>query len=171
MRTTKLVTLNEEIQLIDKLGDELLSGGFNASNSVIIVVSTDYSSMIGQILRHKLSFNGEIVEGFGIDVPYPDEVWNKKYVDTMSAVFQNYGYLLQRKTAILVEAGVIRGGNYEFVTMWMKKRLGMKTPIITLTMYENIDSKFKSDLVGEYYDNKTQDLTFWWEKENKHWKS
>jgi hypothetical protein len=65
--------------------------------------------MIGQILRHKLSFNGEIVEGFGIDVPYPDEVWNKKYVDTMSAVFQNYGYLLQRKTAILVEAVVIRG--------------------------------------------------------------
>ena len=35
MRTTKLVTLNEEIQLIDKLGDELLSGGFNAYNSVI----------------------------------------------------------------------------------------------------------------------------------------
>ena len=112
-----------------------------------------------------------MVEGFGIDVPYPDEVWNKKYVDTMSAVFQNYGYLLQRKTAILVEAGVIRGGNYEFVTKWMKKHLGIGTPIITLTMFENIDSKFKSDLVGEYYDDKTQNLTFWWEKENKHWKS
>lgn len=170
MRTTKLVTLNEEIQLIDKLGDELLSGGFNASNSVIIVVSTDYSAIVGQILRHKLSFNGEIVEGFGIDVPYPDEVWNKKYVDTMSRVFQNYGYLLQRKTAILVEAGVIRGGNYEFVTKWMKKHLGIGTPIITLTMFENIDSKFKSDLVGKYYDNKIEDLTFWWEKDNKHWK-
>ena len=170
MRTTKLVTLNEEIQLIDKLGDELLSGGFNSSNSVIIVVSTDYSAIAGQILRHKLSFNGEIVEGFGIDVPYPDEVWNKKYVDTMSRVFQNYGYLLQRKTAILVEAGVIRGGNYEFVTKWIKKHLGIGTPIITLTMFENIDSKFKSDLVGEYYDDKIQDLTFWWERDNKHWK-
>ena len=170
MRTTKLVTLNEEIQLIDKLGDELLSSGFNSSNSVIIVVSTDYSAIAGQILRHKLSFNGEIVEGFGIDVPYPDEVWNKKYVDTMSHVFQNYGYLLQRKTAILVEAGVIRGGNYEFVTKWMKKHLGIGTPIITLTMFENIYSKFKSDLVGEYYDDKTEDLTFWWEKHNKHWK-
>jgi hypothetical protein len=170
MRTTKLVTLSEEIQLIDKLGNELLSGGFNSSNSVIIVVSTDYSAIVGQILRHKLSFNGEIVEGFGIDVPYPDEVWNKKYVDTMSRVFQNYGYLLQRKTAILIEAGVIRGGNYEFVTKWMKKHLGIGTPIITLTMFENIDSKFKSDLVGEYYDDKMEDLTFWWEKDNKHWK-
>ena len=53
----------------------------------------------------------------------------------------------------------------------MKKHLGLRIPIITLTMFENIDSKFKSDLVGEYYDDKTQDLTFWWEKENKHWKS
>jgi hypothetical protein len=170
MRTTKLITLNEEIQLIDKLGNELLSGGFNASNSVIIVVSTDYSSIVGQILRHKLSFNGEVVDGFGIDVPYPDEVWNKKYVDTMSNVFQNYGYLLQRKTAILIEAGVIRGGNYEFVTSWMKKRLGVRLPIITLAMYENVNSKFKSDVVGEYYNDSTEDLTFWWEKENKHWK-
>jgi hypothetical protein len=170
MRTTKLITLNEEIQLIDKLGNELLSSGFNASNSVIIIVSTDYSSIVGQILRHKLSFNGEVVEGFGIDVPYPDEVWNKKYVDTMTYVFQNYGYLLQRKTAILVEAGVIRGGNYEFLTNWMKKRLGTRIPIVTLAMYENINSKFKSDLVGEYYDDSKEDLTFWWEKENKHWK-
>jgi len=23
--------------------------------------------------------------------------------------------------------------------------------------------------VGEFYDDKTQDLTFWWEKENSHW--
>ena len=66
---------------------------------------------------------------------------------------------------------MIRGGNYEFVTLWMKKHLGLRIPIITLTMFENIDSKFKSDIVGEYYDDKTQDLTFWWEKHNKHWKS
>ena len=110
------------------------------------------------------------MDGFGIDVPYPDEVWNKKYVDTMTRVFENYGYLLQRKTAILIEAGVIRGGNYEFVTNWMKKRLGARIPIITLSMYENINSKFKSDVVGEYYDDTKEDLTFWWEKENRHWK-
>jgi hypothetical protein len=38
------------------------------------------------------------------------------------------------------------------------------------TIFENIDSRFKSDLVGEYYDDKTEDLTFWWENDNKHWK-
>jgi hypothetical protein len=38
-------------------------------------------------------------------------------------------------------------------------------------MYENIHSIYKSDFVGEYYDDKTQDLTFWWEKENNHWRN
>ena len=40
---------------------------------------------------------------------------------------------------------------------------------MTVTLYENIHSKFKSDFVGEYYDNDIEDLTFWWERENRHW--
>jgi hypothetical protein len=36
-------------------------------------VSTDYSSIVAQYLRHQLSYDGEICEGFGVDVPYPDE--------------------------------------------------------------------------------------------------
>jgi hypothetical protein len=88
----------------------------------------------------------------------------------LSKVFQTYGYLLERKTAILVEAGVIRGGNYEFLTTWMKKYLGVGIPIVTISMYENVGSRFKSDFVAEYYDDTTQDLTFWWEMNNKHWK-
>ena len=170
MRNIKFVNHSEELELIDKLGDKLLEVGFNASNSVIITVSTDYSSIIGQILRHQLTFDGEICEGFGVDVPYPDEVWNKRYVDTLSRVFQNYGYLLERKTAILVEAGVIRGGNYDFLTTWMKKHLGLKLPIVTTSMFENVGSRFKSDFVTQYYDDSTQDLAFWWELPNKHWK-
>ena len=170
MRNIKFVNHSEELELIDKLGYKLLEVGFNASNCVIITVSTDYSSIVGQIIRHQLTYEGEICEGFGVDVPYPDEVWNKRYVDELSRVFQNYGYLLQRKTAILVEAGVIRGGNYEFLTTWMKKHFGSGLPIVTISMYENVGSKFKSDYVAEYYDDTTQDLTFWWELPNKHWK-
>ena len=41
--------------------------------------------------------------------------------------------------------------------------------ILTLALYENIGSLFKSDYVGEYYDNTIEDLTFWWEEDNKHW--
>ena len=169
MRTTKLVTLNQEIQLIDKLGDELLSGGFNASNSCIITVSTDYSSMVGQILRHKLSFNGEIVEGFGVDVPYPDEEWDKTYISELTDTFRIHQHHLKTKTPILVEAGVIRGGNYMWLKEWMRKYLGYDRPIVTLALYENLGSKFKSDFVGDYYDDTLFDLTFWWERDDKHW--
>jgi hypothetical protein len=41
--------------------------------------------------------------------------------------------------------------------------------IVTATMFENINSKFKSDVVANYYDDYEQDLTFYYEKPNKHW--
>ena len=169
MRAIKFVSREEEFRLIDILGDELLEAGWNASNSIIISVSTDYSSIIGQILRHHLSFNGEIVEGFGIDVPYPDEEWDDNYVFEMRTAFQTHKHMLRGKTPILVEAGVIRGGNYTYVINWMRKYLGYDQKIITLAMYENLGSRFKSDFVGDYYDDTLFDLTFWWERENKHW--
>ena len=170
MRTIKFVSQTEELELIHKLGDELLQAGFNASNSVIVTVSTDYSSIVSQILRHHLTHNGEICDGFGIDVPYPDEVWNKKYNDEMYEMFKLHAHSYRSKSLIFVEAGVIRGGNYTYVTEWVKKRLETGKKLITLTLFENVGSVFKSDFVGDYYDDTKEDLTFWWEKENNHWK-
>jgi hypothetical protein len=37
-------------------------------------------------------------------------------------------------------------------------------------LFENIGSVFKSDIVGSYYDDQTQDLTFYFERYNKHWR-
>ena len=170
MRPDKYITIQEEIQLTQRLGDELLSAGFNASNSVIVTVSTDYSACVGMWLRHHLSHNGEICEGFGIDVPYPDEIWNKRYMDEMYESFKLHAPYFQYKALIFVEVGVIRGGNYDFIIDWIRKRLEHRKKLITLALYENKHSKFKSDFVGEYYDDELEDLTFWWEKENKHWK-
>jgi hypothetical protein len=170
MRNIKLISLTKEIELIHKLGDELLAAGYNASNSVIVTVSTDYSSIVGQILRHHLTDGGEICDGFGIDVPYPDEVWNKKYNDEMYEMFKLHAPSFQKKNLIFVEAGVIRGGNYTYVIEWVRKRLESGKRLITLTLFENVGSKFKSDFVGDYYDDTTEDLTFWWERENNHWK-
>lgn len=170
MREIKFVSQKEEIELTDKLGDELLSAGFNASNSVIITVSTDYSAIVGQILRHHLSYEGEICEGFGIDVPYPDEVWDDKYVFEMRTAFQTHKHNFRNKIPILVEAGVIRGSNYEYVIDWMRRYLGYDGKIITLALFENMGSRFKSDFVGDYYDDEKEDLTFWWERDNNHWK-
>jgi hypothetical protein len=167
----KLITIENEISLTNKLGDELLAAGFNASNSVIVTVSTDYSAHVGMWLRHHLSWDGEVCDGFGIEVPYPDEVWNKKYMDEMYENFKLHAKYFQFKSIIFVEAGVIRGGNYSHIIDWVRKRLEPSKKLITLALYENIHSRFKSDFVGDYYDATNEDLTFWWERPNKHWKS
>lgn len=164
-----MVNRETELELIDKLRNELLGAGYNASNSIIVTVSTDYSSIVGQILRHQLSNRGEICEGFGIDVPFPDETWDEKYLNDVMALFKLNNNIIKGKNIILVEAGVIRGGNYTKVVDIIRRYLTLTEKIVTVAMYENLHSKFKSDFVGEYYDDTTQDLTFWWERYNNHW--
>jgi hypothetical protein len=163
------VSQKRETILTYDLSRELLERGFNASNTVVVSVSGDYSSIVGQILRHSLSHDGEICVGFSIDVPYPDQKWDEDLVLELRTLFDLYDYKLENKSILLVEAGVIRGSNYTFVVEYLKNKLGLTQSIYTLTLYENSGSKFKSDFVGEYYDDETQDLTFWWEEYNKHW--
>lgn len=167
MRTEFEVSQREETELIFKLSYDLLKKGINASNTVIVSVSGDYSCIVGQILRHSLSRDGEICDGFSVDVPYPDETWDDRYLSELDALFDLYKYKLEGKNVLLVEAGVIRGSNYKFMTEYLKD---VTQKIQTLALYENSGSKFKSDFVGEYYDDETQDLTFWWEQYNNHWK-
>jgi pyrimidine operon attenuation protein/uracil phosphoribosyltransferase len=164
-----LVQKEDEFRLLERLAKELLEEGFNAENTIVVTVSTDYSSVVGQYIRHQLSHRGEICTGFGIDVPYPDEEFDKKVEQDIVSMFaMNYSDLKDKKI-LLVEAGIIRGGNYTKIVDLLEKTFQVRNRIVTLAMYENIYSIFKSDFVGEYYDNNTQDLTFWWETYNKHW--
>ena len=105
------VSFNDEKYLIKKISFKLLIDGFNADNTVIVTVSTDYSSIIGQTLRHLLSYNGEICDGFGVDVPYPDEHWDDNYVSELDIAVAINQKKMVDKRVLLVEAGVIRGGN------------------------------------------------------------
>ena len=161
------VSFDDEKSLIEKISYKLIRDGFNSENTVVITVSTDYSSVIGQALRHLLTINGEICDGFGVDVPYPDETWDDKYIDELDSIMSIYGHKLQGKRVLLVEAGVIRGGNYTFLDKYLNAR-GV-SDIYTVAMYENTGSVYKSNYVGEYYNNDKQDLTFWWETDNNHW--
>jgi hypothetical protein len=161
------VSFNDEQFLIEMIASELITDGFSADNTVVVTVSIDYSSIIGQTLRHLLSSNGEICDGFGVDVPYPDEHWNDKYISELDSIIAIYGHKLQNKRVLLVEAGVIRGGNYTFLDNYLRQR-GI-ADIYTVAMFENVGSVYKSSYVGEYYNN-TEDLTFWWEMDNNHWK-
>ena len=169
MRVIKHVDIIDEIFLIRKLEQQLLENELHADNVVIITVSTDYSSIVGQYLRHALSYKKEICDGFGIDVPYPDETWNTEYVNDLHSTFKQHKKLFvdNNKKLLLVEAGVIRGGNYTYVVDYLNK--SYMNDVITLALYENKNSVFKSNYVGEYYDNSTEDLSFWWERDNKHW--
>ena len=168
-RKPKYIDIFKEVELMGNLKDRLLEDGLHAGNTVIVTVSTDYSSLVGQYLRHALSHEREICDGFGIDVPYPDETWTEEYISNLrsAVVLNDKLFHNTNKSLLLVEAGVIRGGNYTFVVDYLKRLYGNE--IITLAMYENGDGVFKSDYVGEYYDDKIQDLTFWWERDNKHW--
>ena len=167
MRVELMVDRETEFELIDKIKDRLLNEGYNASNSIIVTVSTDYSSIVGQMLRHELTYEGEICDGFGIEVPYPDETWNDKYLKDVMAMFKLNN--VETKNIVLVEAGVIRGGNYTKVLDIIRNDLKLTQSVITVSLYENVHSKFKSNFVAEYYDDIKQDLTFWWEKQNNHW--
>jgi hypothetical protein len=171
IRTNLNISQKEETDTVIKLSDTLLENNFNASNTIVISVSADYSNIVGQLLRHSLSYEGEVCDGFSIDVPYPDEVWDSTYLRELESLMSIYRYKLANKKILLVEAGVIRGSNYKFVIDYLKNNLQITQDIFTLTLYENTGSKFKSDFVGEFYDNETQDLTFWWEQYNNHWES
>jgi hypothetical protein len=168
MRQEFHVSWDIELRLMNHLRDRLLATGLNASNTVIVTVSTDYAAVVGQYLRHQLTEAGEICVGFGVDVPYPDQTFDAEFTDAIHTMCQLHHDSIGEKTLLLVEAGVIRGGNYATIVE-MLNAMYPKTHILTLTLFENLRSRWKSDFVGQYYDDTTQDLTFWWEKPNNHW--
>lgn len=164
-----LISQQKETDLTLELSKKLLKDNFNASNTIVVTVSTDYSSNVGQLIRHQLSYEGDICDGFGIDVPYPDQVWDEQYRFELKSLFYLYRYKLKDKKILFVEAGVIRGSNYKYLVDFLRNKLEIDNQFFFLALFENKNSIFKSNFVGDYYDNDTQDLTFWWEQENKHW--
>ena len=170
MRKELYVSIAKELECTVIIAEALKKEGYNASNSIVVTVSTDYSSITGQIIRHELTYEGEIADGFGVDVPYPDQQWDTRFVFEACLMFSLHKYDIGTKNIILVEAGVIRGSNYFKLIDLIRNSLELDNEIITTSLYENKHSKFKSDYVAEYYDNNLEDLTFSWEKENNHWK-
>ena len=117
-----------------------------------LCVSPDYSSVVTQHLSHALSKDGEIYHIEAVNVPFPDES-HESYLETFIDRFSEW--TIDWDNFVLIEAGVIRGGNYTWITEAMSK-YQMKLvipPTILLLSSENTGSKFKSDFVSHYYDN------------------
>ena len=164
------VTEVEEKVLISKL-IRLIQGSYpelNPHNTLVIMVSPDYSATVAMHVAHGLSKDGEMCDILPIHVAYPDEdvePYLTKAIKDIEAWFEFSD--TPYENYLLVEAGVIRGGTYIWLTNLLKLKL--RGNIITSSLYENIGSKYKSDIVAEYYDDTTEDLTFYYERENKHW--
>jgi len=171
MRKPLLVTAAKEKKLIVALTNKLIEKypDVSADNTLLVMVSPDYSATVAMHLAHNLSVDGEMCDVLPIHVPYPDED-EYPYVRKADQDIDNWFKFSDDfyKYYLFVEAGVIRGGNYTWLTKLFKKKVTGQ--IITTSLYENIGSRFKSDVVAEYYDDTKQDLTFYFERENKHWK-
>lgn len=168
MRGPLMVTREEEGLMITKVVSEVKSRfpELNPTNTVVVMVSPDYSATVAMHMAHGLSQDGEMCDLMMVDVPYPDQ--DKR--DFVRRLIRQL--LLAEKTYenyLLVEAGIIRGGNYTWICEQMRLFIPEDRQIITSTLYENTHSIFKSDVVGAYYDDKVEDLTFYYEEYNKHW--
>ena len=129
MVKNKVIELKDELTLIKKVGDALLTDGYDSSNSAIITISTEQSSIMGQLLRHQLSLDGEVVNGFSIDVPVVEEEWDDKCIDELRMIFNGKYSLLQNKKIILVRTQINTGISFEYVVNFLRKNLTVSLEI------------------------------------------
>jgi len=160
------ISQDKEMALIQEMAYriEMEKWDIHPSNTCFLCVSPDYSSIVTQHLSHSLTMDGEIFHVEAVNVPFPDE---DKFNYKVQFELNYAEWVLDWEKFVLIEAGVIRGGNYTWITQSMETF----TPknYYTLSLCENIHSKFKSDLVSLYYDDDVEDLHFWWERPNNHW--
>mgnify|MGYP006276917323 FL=1 len=161
------VTREKECELINRLITIIDNTEFNPNDTAIIMASPDYSATLAMHLSHAWSVKGEIIPIIPVDVAYPDEA-----IDQYVAKFKHDFLWHQNKYTrlVLVEAGIIRGGNWKWLVDELINTFNYSRENITLVaMCENINSSFKSDYVGTYFNDDHNELMFYYEKYNKHW--
>lgn len=165
-RELLFVSADKEMALIQKLIYQIQMAklDIDPSDTCFLMVSPDYSGIVTQHLSHGLSVNGEIYHIEAVNVPFPDED-KKPYEINFEINFADW--VIDWRNFVLIEAGVIRGGNYTWITKVMEKFT--QKNYYSVALFENVHSNFESDFVGEYYNDMTQDLHFWWERPNNHW--
>ena len=167
MKKLLFISQDKEMALIQEMSYKIKMSDWDIhpSKTCFLCVSPDYSGIVTQHLSHSLSMGREIFHIEAVNVPFPDESPHHYRID-FSINFQEW--MESWDNFVLIEAGVIRGGNYKWITDVMKDLASYKK-FYTVSLCENIGSKYKSDMVSLYYDDSVEDLHFWWEKPNNHW--
>ena len=165
-RPLHFVSREKEYDLIQRLLTIVNDSKFDPDTTAVLMVSPDYSGTIAMHLAHAWSKRGDMLPLIPVNVPYPDE----DFTDYKDAFVKQREQLLPYDRIICVEAGIIRGGNWEWILNTLLYDFKYKREDITLVaMCENTNSKVKSDYVGEYYNDDDYELMFYFERYNKHW--
>jgi len=164
-RPLHFITREKEWELINRLLTIVNSSDFNPADTAVIMASPDYSATVAMHLAHAWSRNGEMLTIIPVDVTYPDEQPDQ-YIKKM---VMQAGDIRPFRKLIMVEAGIIRGGNWKWMLDVLYNWGYTRDEITLVALCENIHSKIKSDYVGEYYDDNVEELMFYFERYNKHW--
>lgn len=165
-RPLHFITREREWELMQQLQTIIDTRGKNSTNTAVLMISPDYSATVAMHLAHAWSIDGEIMDIIPVDVPYPDEPADPYILDLVLKLRR----LEQYEHLILVEAGIIRGTNWDWILEVLTVADERPRENITLiALCENIHSSVKSDYVAEYYDDNEKELMFYFERYNRHW--
>ena len=164
-RPLHFVTREHEWELIQRLLTMVDDSEFDHTNTAVIMASPDYSATVAMHLAHAWSRKGEVLTVIPVDVTYPDET-PEPYILKM---MRQQDEITRYERLVMVEAGIIRGGNWQWMLEILESWGYPRSNIILVALCENIHSQVKSDYVAEYYDDEKQELMFYFERYNKHW--
>lgn len=164
-RPLHFITREKESELINRLLTTVDSTHYDPKTTAVVMVSPDYSATVAMHLAHAWSRSGEILPIITLDVPYPGE----SETQYRKALLDNFQQYKPYKHLVLVEAGIIRGGNWQWIVQDLQQLGFARNQITLVALCENTGSRTKSDYVGEYYNDATHELMFYFERYNKNW--
>ena len=164
-RPLHFITREKEWELIQRLETIVDSSAFDPQTTAVIMASPDYSATVAMHLAHSWSRKGEMLNIIPVDVTYPDESMEHY----KSKMIMQAGDIRPYRHLVMVEAGIIRGGNWKWMLDVLYNWGYSKKDITLVALCENVGSAIKSDYVAEYYDDEKEELMFYFEKFNKHW--
>ena len=164
-RPLHFIKREKEWELIQRLETIVDSSAFDPQTTAVIMASPDYSATVAMHLAHSWSRKGEMLNIIPVDVTYPDESMEHY----KSKMIMQAGDIRPYRHLVMVEAGIIRGGNWKWMLDVLYDWGYSKKDITLVALCENVGSAIKSDYVAEYYDDEKEELMFYFEKFNKHW--
>ena len=162
------VSLKKEIGDIDRLANIIARDGWMDSNTTIVVCSPEYSSIVCQLLNHKLSYlnHHEPFDMEFLEMPYPNEQrltqteYRAECRKLVSRLIKKDGKYL------LVDSGVLRGTNFTVLNQEMNYFIAPER-LKFASLYMQDDSKFTPDYLVQAFNFKEDGgLLFWWENED-----